>query len=75
MELRHWGIILTVLGAVLLAYSLKIDPGYDDKDPELKKIHEDAAKNGKYRSSKCDIIPWRFRGGLVFVAVGSFLQW
>jgi hypothetical protein len=75
IEVRQWGIVFTIIGAVLLAYSLEIEPGYDDKDHELKEVHQQAEKKEMYRPSKDHIVPWRFKGGLGFVAVGSFLQW
>ncbi len=42
MQLRHWGILLTILGTVFLAFSVKTKPGYEEKDPVLKDWHKKA---------------------------------
>ena len=75
MELRHGGILLTILGTLVLAFSVKVIPGYDEKIEELKKLHEETEENGLIWPSETYIKKWWFWCGLFLIAVGSLLQW
>ena len=75
MELRRWGIILTVLGAVLWAFYVRTIKGYDEKDKVLKDWHKKARESGYVWPSETYIDKWLFWSGLFCVALGSLLQW
>ena len=65
MEIRHIGILLSVIfsviGAVLLAFSLKI------------KSHENVRING-VPTTETSINKWLFYSGLVLIAIGALMQ-
>jgi hypothetical protein len=75
MELRHWGILLIILGTGFLAFSVKTRTKYDN-DQQLK---EALRRSEKYDSwvepNKTWIDKRLFWTGLICVAVGSLLQW
>ena len=75
LELRHLGILFTILGTVLLAFSVKTVHQYSG-DRYMEEIVERFEKDSSF------IVPTKtwidrklFWGGLLFVALGSGLQW
>ena len=69
LSLSRIGIILTVIGTVLLAYSVKIT------EPDGF-VWMSNTKDGKdVTPTFTSIVLWRFYIGLALVAVGSLLQW
>jgi hypothetical protein len=75
MEVRHWGILLTIAGTFLLAFSLKINQQFDEKDKDIKAVYKQAQKDGFISLSGARIRALPFWGGLFCIAVGAILQW
>jgi len=66
MTLPHVGIIVTVLGTVLMAFSLKIIKQYS---------FEVRTDKDKISPTQTEINKWLFWTGLFCIAMGSFFQW
>ena len=73
LTIEHIGIIAVIIGTVLLAFSLKVKRMYQEDAAnvvdELKKHPHLVEPTETY------ICPWLFWTGLLFVAIGSLLQW
>ena len=70
---QQFGIILTIMGTILLAFSVKVKRQYTGdlaKDVDNKKKNLDLIEH-----SETYIVQWLFWFGLFFVALGSMLQW
>jgi len=74
MTYSHAGIILVFIGTVLLAFSLKVKRSYESETADvvdkLKKQFPHILE-----PTEVYIRPGYFRSGLIFVAIGSLLQW
>jgi hypothetical protein len=71
---EHIGIILTILGTVLVAFSVRIKRQYDK---ELRKVADEAKTRHPdlVEPTETYIVRSLFWIGLILVAVGSALQW
>lgn len=69
---RHIGLLLVIFGTVVLALSIRVKPQIQDRG-----LREKIARNhpDSIQVTETTIIRWRFWLGLVFVAVGTALQW
>jgi hypothetical protein len=80
MELKHWGIILTVLGTILLAFSIRIKSSVAKDASFIRKSIEERQKK---EHKEMDLIwpseTWInrtfFWSGLFCIAIGALLQW
>jgi uncharacterized protein YpmB len=73
MTLQHLGIVLTIVGTILLAFSLRIKRQYSG---DLAKVVDRAKReNDLLEMTETYIVRWAFWLGLSCVAVGSALQW
>ncbi len=74
MSRQHLGIIITVIGTILLAFSVRIERAY------IGKIAKDVDKMKKanpnlLEPTETTIIRPLFWIGLILIAFGSILQW
>ena len=68
---RHIGLLLVIFGTVVLALSIRVKPQIQDRGlREIARNHPDSIQ-----LTETTIIRWRFWLGLVFVAIGTALQW
>jgi hypothetical protein len=74
MSRQHIGIIATIVGTVLLAFSIQTRRQYQG---EIGKVvdREKHANPNLLEPTETRIVRWRFWAGLFFVALGSGLQW
>lgn len=71
--LRHFGILLVIVGTVLLAFSIRPRSQYES-GPAADAAKR-AAKKGMIQPTETTIDRRLFWSGLSLVAVGSLLQW
>lgn len=70
ISLQHAGILLTILGTIFLAFSVRVKGQYN------KEIRKDIGKDPSILSpTEVCIVRIRFWAGLACVAAGSLLQW
>lgn len=71
---QHIAIILTIIGTVCLAFSVKTETQYTS-DKLMEDCVERARKDGKFVSTYTYIDRKIFYIGLACVAMGSLMQW
>jgi hypothetical protein len=74
MEIRHWGILISILGTVLLAFSLKSENQYSKHQNRIE-IEKWAKSNDGFLPTYTRIDNRLFYIGLALIAIGSLLQW
>ena len=79
---QHIGILLTIAGTIVLAYSLRITSQFGlgsfvDEGGNINIVPNDGEEDTKKAifPTYTYINRWLFRGGLLLVALGSLLQW
>jgi hypothetical protein len=82
MTYPHIGIIITIIGTILLAFSLRIQSQFGlgtfvDEAGDIAVVPNDGEEDTKKAifPTYTYINKWLFWGGLFLVAVGSLLQW
>jgi hypothetical protein len=71
---HHIGIILTIIGTVCLAFSVKSETQYSG-DKLMEDCAERARKDGGFVPTYTYIDKKLFYAGLAFVGIGSVMQW
>jgi hypothetical protein len=71
---QHIGIILTIIGTVCLAFSVKTETQYT-ADKFMEDCLERARKDGKFVPTYTYIDKKVFYIGLACVGIGSLMQW
>ena len=74
MTLPHFGIVLTVLGTVLLAFSLKVPRQYDGPMGEAVERMR-LRDRGLFVPTETRIVRCLFWAGLLLIGVGAACQW
>ena len=71
---QQFGIILTIIGTIFLAFSVKMKRQYIED--MAKRVDDIKKKNPNLiEPTETYIVQWLFWLGLFFIAVGSMLQW
>ena len=70
---QHFGIITTIVGTILLAFSLRIKRQYTGE--VAKAVDDTKRQNNLLEPTETYIARWLFWLGLTCVAMGSALQW
>jgi hypothetical protein len=74
---QHLGIVLVIVGAILLAFAVRVRSPRESIDPSAARVTQftpSGALSRRWRRS-ATIQPWLHWGGLGLLALGSALQW
>jgi hypothetical protein len=72
---QHVGILLTIAGTALLAFSVKVKRQYGDKSPFRAVVDRMKREQNVMELTETSISVRLFWSGLLCVAVGTLLQW
>jgi hypothetical protein len=75
MTRQHIGLLLTVIGAALLAFSVSVKSLYGGT-PETRAVREAKKRNpGLLLPTEARNLGWFIWSGLLLIFVGAYLQW